>query len=121
MRQRILGPEHPHTLISMGNLGSTYSNQGKWKKAEMLQTQVLEMTQRILGPEHPDTLTSMQYLGLTYSNQGKWKEAEMLQAPVLEMKQRILKGHLAPEPPCSQGAAYNAPSHHPKRKVALKY
>jgi hypothetical protein len=52
----------------MHNFGLTYSDQGKWKEAEMLQAQVLEIKQRILGPEHPNTLTSMNNLGGTYSN-----------------------------------------------------
>src|SRR5205814_395886 len=73
IRQRILGVEHPNTLISMNELGSTYLDQGKWKEAEVLHAQVLEMSQRIRGAEHPSTLTSMNNLGLTYSNQGKWK------------------------------------------------
>jgi Tetratricopeptide repeat len=34
--RRALGEEHPDTLISMDNLASTYSNQGRWKEAEEL-------------------------------------------------------------------------------------
>ena len=32
-RKRVLGVGHPHTLMSMGNLASTYWNQGRWKEA----------------------------------------------------------------------------------------
>ena len=35
-RKRVLGEEHPDTLASMGNLASTYQNQGRWKEAEKL-------------------------------------------------------------------------------------
>src|SRR6266568_2423461 len=35
-KNRVLGEEHPSTLISMGNLASTYRNQGWWKEAEEL-------------------------------------------------------------------------------------
>jgi hypothetical protein len=31
-RKRVLGVEHPDTLTSMGNLASTYKNQGRWKQ-----------------------------------------------------------------------------------------
>ena len=58
-RKRVLGEEHPDTLISMANLASTYSNQGRWKEAEELQRQELETYSRILGQEHPNTLISM--------------------------------------------------------------
>jgi hypothetical protein len=40
--QKVLGPEYPDTLISIGNLALTYSNQGRWKKAEELGVQVME-------------------------------------------------------------------------------
>ncbi|OCK72799.1 hypothetical protein K432DRAFT_430890, partial [Lepidopterella palustris CBS 459.81] len=36
-RKRVLGDEHPDTLLSMGNLASTYRNQGRWKEAEELE------------------------------------------------------------------------------------
>jgi hypothetical protein len=36
MRKKMLGAEHPHTLRSMGNLASTYHNQGRWNEAEQL-------------------------------------------------------------------------------------
>jgi hypothetical protein len=38
---RVLGEEHPSTLTSMGNLASTYWNQGRWKEAEELEVQVM--------------------------------------------------------------------------------
>ena len=67
MRRKLLGPEHPDTLLGMGNLARTYFNQGKFKKAEELELQVLDMKRKLLGPEHPETLTSMANLGLTTS------------------------------------------------------
>jgi tetratricopeptide repeat protein len=56
MRKRVLGQEHPSTLTSMGNLASTYQNQGRWKEAKDLQKQELEICSRVLDAEHPDTL-----------------------------------------------------------------
>jgi len=58
-RKRVLGEEHLYTLTSMGNLASTYRNQGRWKEAEELDVQVMETRKRVLGEEHPSTLTSM--------------------------------------------------------------
>jgi tetratricopeptide (TPR) repeat protein len=66
-------------MISMANLASTYSNQGRWKEAEELEVQVIETRKRMLGQKHPDTLTSMANLALMYWNQGRWKEAEELE------------------------------------------
>ncbi|KAF2190316.1 HET-domain-containing protein [Zopfia rhizophila CBS 207.26] len=89
-RKRVLGPEHPDTLISMGNLASTYRNQGRWKEAEELNVQVMETFKRVLGEEHPDTLTSMANQASTYRNQGRWKEAEELNVQVMETFKRVL-------------------------------
>ena len=52
MQKKLLGAEHPDTLLSMGNLASTYSNQGKWNEAEQLEVQVLDMQKNVLGVEH---------------------------------------------------------------------
>ena len=90
MRMRVLGAEHPKTLISMSNLASTYSRQGRWTEAEELQVQVLEARKSVLGAEHPDTLISMGHRASTYSEQGRWKEAEKLQVQVLEAHKSVL-------------------------------
>ncbi|OCK73376.1 hypothetical protein K432DRAFT_237521, partial [Lepidopterella palustris CBS 459.81] len=74
-KKRVLGQEHRDTLTCMGNLASTYQNQGRWKEAEELFVQVTDTLKRVSGQEHRDTLTSMGNLALTYQNQGRWKEA----------------------------------------------
>ena len=66
LRKKLLGEEHPHTLTSMANLASTYSNQERWDKAEQLQIQVMDMTKNLLGAEHPHTLISKANLASTY-------------------------------------------------------
>ena len=90
MSLRVLGQEHPDTLISMASLASTYGNQGRWKEAEELEVKVIETFKKALGQEHPDTLTSMNNLALTYSSQGRWKEAEELEVQVIKMSSRVL-------------------------------
>src|SRR5467141_3805428 len=70
--KRALGPEHPSTLSSIGNLALTYRNQGRWKEAEELQLRAMETSLTVLGQEHPNTLASMATLASTYSNQGRW-------------------------------------------------
>jgi hypothetical protein len=63
--KRVLGEEHPDTLTCMGNLASTYMDQGRWKEAEELEVQVIKTRKRVLGEEHPSTLTSMANLAWT--------------------------------------------------------
>jgi hypothetical protein len=64
------GADHPDTLKSMGNLASTYRNQGRWDAAEELEVQVMENRKKKLGADHSDTLTSMANLACTYQIQG---------------------------------------------------
>jgi len=65
MRRRVLGGEHPSTLISMYNLAETLRAQGDLPGARELHEQVLAIRHRVLGEEHPDTQTSMNKLALT--------------------------------------------------------
>jgi hypothetical protein len=63
---------------------------GRYKEAEGLQVQVMQMRKRVLGDEHPDTLTSMANLASTYRNQGRWEEADELEAHVMQTRKRVL-------------------------------
>ena len=67
--ERVLGAEHPNTLMSINNIASTYRNQGRWKEAEELEVQVMETMKRVLGAEHPSTLISMNNLAHTFKHQ----------------------------------------------------
>ena len=68
---RVLGTEHPATLISMVNLALTYRHLGKLNEAEELEIEALEIREKILGLDHPSTLTSMNNLAWTWRNQGR--------------------------------------------------
>lgn len=58
-RAKVLGPEHPHTLAIVNNLGSVLSRLGKYEEAEAMQRRALEGREKALGAEHPDTLVSI--------------------------------------------------------------
>jgi len=88
--RRILGEEHPHTLMSMDNLAGTLRAQGDLPGARALQEKVLEARRRILGEEHPDTLASMNNLAVTLGDQGDLAGARALKEKVLEASRRIL-------------------------------
>jgi len=74
------------------NLASTYRNQGRWKKAEELQVQVMQTLKEVFGQEHPETLACMGNLARTYNIQGRWQEAEALEVQAMETRERVL-GH----------------------------
>jgi hypothetical protein len=41
VRRRVLGAEHPDTLLSLKNLAALYGYQGKYAQAEPLETEAL--------------------------------------------------------------------------------
>ncbi len=95
LRRRVLGPEHPDTLMSMNNLAELYWDRGEYEKAEPLLTQALEVKRRVLGPEHPDTLTSMNNLAVAVQGSG----------PVREGRAAVHAGAGGPAPGARPGAS----------------
>ncbi len=54
-RERVLGPDHPHTLASRYNLANAYASAGDLTRAIPLHERALTDYERVLGPDHPDT------------------------------------------------------------------
>jgi hypothetical protein len=53
-QERVLGKEHPDTLISVNNLAELYTAQGRYREAEPLLKRALEARERVLGKERAD-------------------------------------------------------------------
>ena len=56
MLERVLGPEHPDTLIARHDLAYWTGEAGDPAAARDLFAELLPVRERVLGPEHPDTL-----------------------------------------------------------------
>jgi hypothetical protein len=56
VRERVLGPQHPDTLISRANLASWTGEAGDAAGARDQFAALLPVIERVLGPEHPQTL-----------------------------------------------------------------
>ena len=82
-----LGSDHPDTLTTIGNLASTYRNQGRLEAAEKLEVDV--MNERKLGSDHPDTLTSMANLAIIYWRQSRLDEAHSLLFHAVKTMQQV--------------------------------
>ena len=50
-RKRVLGAEHPDTLVAADNLARTLEDQGKRAEAEEIEREVLAVRKRVLGAE----------------------------------------------------------------------
>jgi tetratricopeptide (TPR) repeat protein len=114
--QKVLGPEHPGTALSLYNLGSLYQSMGGYTKAEPLYQEALRIRQKALGPEHPDTATSLDNLGSLYQRMGEYAKAEPLYQEALRIRQKVL----GPEHPHTTlslnnlAALYQAMGEYPK-------
>jgi tetratricopeptide (TPR) repeat protein len=87
---RILGPQHPNTLMAMGLLAETLRAQGDLERARAQQERVLSGIQRVLGKEHRATLTAMNNLALTLKEQGDLAGARAQEERALEGSRRVL-------------------------------
>ena len=56
MSEKVLGAEHPDTLISMANLAHTRRAQGNYRSAHAIIAECALISYRILGPDYPNTV-----------------------------------------------------------------
>jgi tetratricopeptide (TPR) repeat protein/predicted Ser/Thr protein kinase len=90
LRRRVLGPEHPDTLLSMHQLAMVYVNEGKFPQAEALLSETVQIRRAVSGPEHIDTIRAMNNLAVVYDGEGKYAQAEALFSQVMETVRRML-------------------------------
>ena len=75
-RERVLGSEHPDTLVSVNDLAVLYQTEKRYAEAEPLFKRALEARERVLGAENPTTLQSVSNLASLYDAEGRSGEAE---------------------------------------------
>jgi len=75
IQRRVLGPEHPSTVILMNNIANFLEAEGRFAEAEKLQRETLAIKRRVLGPEHSETAISIYNIGCTALLQGRRDEA----------------------------------------------
>jgi tetratricopeptide (TPR) repeat protein len=55
MCEHVLGPEHPDTAQTLGNLAALYHDQGKYELAAPLFQRAMAIYEQKLGADHPST------------------------------------------------------------------
>ena len=71
IREKVLGPDHPSTALSLNNLAALYDNQGKYDEAESLYQRALAIREKVLGSDHPDTAETRNNLAVLHSSIGE--------------------------------------------------
>ncbi len=87
--RRVLGDDHPETLISIDDLAVTLQNLGRYDEAEALFIEALEGMRRVLGDDHPNTLATVGNLGQVIAETGRLAEAESYHRESLDGLRRI--------------------------------
>jgi tetratricopeptide (TPR) repeat protein len=64
IREKVLGPEHPGTALSLNNLGALLRSQGDLAGARPYFERALAIWEDQLGPDHPDTKIARRNLEL---------------------------------------------------------
>lgn len=60
MRKRVLGENHPDTLLAMANLAFTLKPQSRTQEAIFLMETCIKLRKQILHHDHPDTKSSIE-------------------------------------------------------------
>jgi tetratricopeptide (TPR) repeat protein len=89
-RERVLGHEHPDTILTRHKLALQLDYQGKNGEAETEYRAVIKLEEKVLGPEHPQTLTSRSNLGTLLDDQGKYAEAETESRTAMMLEEKVL-------------------------------
>jgi len=86
----VLGPDHPDTLITMGNLATVFENQGLYSKSEKLQRDVLARCRRTLGKDHPLTALALYNIADVLYYEHRYSEAAVALRETAEIQTRVL-------------------------------
>ena len=88
--ERALGPEHPDTLITRGNLAYWTGRAGDPAGARDQFAALRPVRERVLGPEHPDTLATRDDLASWTGQAGDPAGASDQYSVLLSVYQRML-------------------------------
>ena len=90
IRRRVLGSDHPDTVIAMSNLASALQGEGKLKEATPLFEESLVVLRKHLPPDHQQTMMGINNLAFVYLLQERYEDALPLYEEVIETIDRSL-------------------------------
>lgn len=88
-RQHGLGPEHPATLMVVGQLTQTLTFAGGDEEAHRMLPGLLAVKRRVLGPEHDNTLATAGDLAVSLMNMCRFAESEVMLRDLVAVHTRL--------------------------------
>jgi tetratricopeptide (TPR) repeat protein len=89
LRERVLGPDHPDTLMSRREVAVALGWLARWSDALGVYEEVARARERILGPDHPDTLASRNDEAHCLEQLGRHAEAVELYRQVAALRRTV--------------------------------
>jgi serine/threonine protein kinase len=86
-----LGPDHPTTLIALGELAVAYRDVGRFNEAAAVFTDAIKGMTAKLGPDHLATLQTQSKLAELHLASKKYAEAEAVARPACERWQKRIE------------------------------
>jgi non-specific serine/threonine protein kinase/serine/threonine-protein kinase len=94
--RRVLGEDHPDTIVVLFSLGDALQESGRLNEAEPYYREALQKNRRKLGEEHPLTLVLLSNLGSLLLAQGQHGDViELLLSREGAMRRAFTKGNAA--------------------------
>ncbi|MGB8689209.1 MAG: tetratricopeptide repeat protein, partial [Microcoleus sp.] len=93
--QRFFKGDHPHVAISLNNLALLYDSQGRYRDAEPLYQQALEIYQRLFRGDHPNVALSLNNLALLFVVTNRPQEAFNQMQQAIAMETRLIQRNFA--------------------------
>jgi CHAT domain-containing protein/Tfp pilus assembly protein PilF len=92
IREKVLGPEHPHTATSLKNLADTHVVMGAFSKARELYERALAIREKVYGQQHFITSQSLYDLAYVCIELGDYDKARELEARAVAIQGAGLDG-----------------------------
>jgi hypothetical protein len=92
IRERVLGPDHPDTLVSRREVAVGLGWLGRWTDALTEYRTVAGARERVLGADHPDTLASRNDEAHCLEQLGRGAEAVELYRRVAVLRRQRASG-----------------------------
>jgi MinD-like ATPase involved in chromosome partitioning or flagellar assembly/tetratricopeptide (TPR) repeat protein len=89
-QRALLGPQHPHTLLSAGGLAGDLRGLGRYPEALELDEVTYASWADTLGEDHPRTLTALSNLAVCHRLMGNFNRALELDVQVFHRRQSVL-------------------------------
>jgi len=89
---RLLGEDHPDTLLTINNLAAAYRSAGAIDESISMLERVTVASVEVLGADHPNTLKVMYNLADGYFKVGRFREAFVLLAENVEKCKEVFPG-----------------------------